>query len=108
MRQVFSIKDKDNRTWGTFQVARSEHGEVHGYLKTEQDFEQVRELFLEHERAFSNPDSDTELTGKKIVELGAYLVDSSSGERIDISNIIFINEDLLVSCELRIDGASFD
>lgn len=100
MYQSFTIKDKASRTWGTFEVVKSDHGKVHGYLNPTQEFEQIREIFLEHERTFFDTDSDTELTGRKIVDLGAYLVDNESGARIDIRNVIFINEDLLVTCDV--------
>lgn len=102
MYKSFTVKDAANRTWGTFEVARSDHGEVHGYLKATPEFEQVRETFLEHERAFFDADCDTEMTGRKIVGLGAYLIDNESGARIDIGNVIFIDENLLVSCELKL------
>lgn len=102
MYRSFTIKDKTNRTWGTFEVVRSHHGQVHGYLMAATEFDQVRHIFREHEKAFNDSDGDTDETAKKIVSLGAYLIDNESGARINIGNVIFINEAMLVTCELEV------
>ncbi len=97
MRQSFEIRDSANRIWGDFDVIKFEHGEVYGFLNANQAFNQVQGIFREHEKAFNDLNGDTESTGKKIIELGAYLIDNESGSRVNIE-VIFINEDLLVTC----------
>lgn len=98
--KLFSIKDKLTRNWGSFYVKGEKEGKIYGYLKPTKDFDEVRHIFNAHEKAFSDPDGDTTASGKAILDLGAYLVDDSSGNSFEINKIIFINENLLVTCEL--------
>jgi len=96
----YTIKDKYNRIWGCFYVVKEEFGHIYGYLKPTDCFDEVKQLFIEHEKAFLSPDGDTNITAHKIIQLGAYLVDNSSGEYVDISSTIFVSKELLVSCAI--------
>lgn len=92
--------DKDGRTWGSFEVIRETNGNIHGYLKATDEFKEIQHIFLEHSEGLPDPDSDPDKTISEILQLGAYLIDNQSGNRANINNIIFVNEDFLVTCEI--------
>lgn len=99
MAKKYTIKDKEGRVWGEFEVLGEMEGSIYGYLSTTNDFDKVKQIFIEHDAAISGPNGDTDVTSKRIIDLGAYLVDGDTKEDVDIGNVIFVNEDLLVTCE---------
>lgn len=101
MSKSYTIKDSSNRAWGSFGVIGEQHGKIYGYLVATDDYPKVKQIFVDHDEAISRSDGDTSKTTEKILALGAYLVDNESGEKINIGGIIFINENLLVTCELK-------
>ncbi|GMQ88658.1 MAG: hypothetical protein BMS9Abin09_0088 [Gammaproteobacteria bacterium] len=103
MSKSYTIKDSSNRSWGSFDVIGEQHGKIYGYLVVTADYSKVKQIFTDHDEAISRPDGDTSKTTEKILALGAYLIDNESGEKIDIGHIIFINENLLVTCEIKQD-----
>jgi hypothetical protein len=103
MKKSFIIKDRYDRVWGMVDVLGEEQGKTYGYLNATEEFNKVCHVFMDHNKAISDPQGNTEETGLKILELGAYLIDVASGIRIDISNIIFVNENLLVTFEITTD-----
>lgn len=104
MPKSFTIKDKHGRLWGSFEVQREYAGKIHGYLSPSKEFDNVRSVFLDHETALSSESGDTETTSHAIVQLGAFLINNDTGKKIDIKNFVFINSNLLVTCELPTDS----
>lgn len=100
LHRTFDIKDRFGRTWGSFSVQKVFNGNIHGQLHPASDFDSVRQIFIEHERAVESGIGDTETTTAAIVDLGAYVTDGC--QKFSIGSIIFISSQLLVTC--RIEG----
>ena len=100
MLNRYKIIDNQDRTWGTFTVSRIDNDNIHGYLEaTDIYIQSIHPIFIEHENTFLDPQDNTDKTIKKIIQLGAYLIDESTDKEIDIDKIIFINQNYLVTCK---------
>lgn len=100
MNTKYIIKDKENRSFGSFEVLGSNDDSVYGYLEPTSIFSEIQHIFDEHEKELSIPNSTGDDTIKNILNLGTYLIDSKTGKKIDTRGIIFINKDLLVTCNI--------
>lgn len=100
------VKDRYNRVWGEFVVSNQatdsqEDIEISGYLEPRESFNEVKSVFLDYEESISCEREGHEKKWKNIVGLGAYLEEKPGGKKLDIGNIIFITENLLVSCSIK-------
>lgn len=100
MRKIYVVMDKEGRTWGEFAPSGASADELHGKLKPSSGFGEVSGVFKAHEIAMTTGGDDASRSASAIVALGAYLVDKATGSRVDIDGVIFVSEDLLVSCRL--------
>ena len=95
---TYLIFDKLNRNWGTFKVEKVRYGCVHGKLAPTSVFSEVRPLFQQYDRYLT--ENSFEYSSSDIVELGVYLVEKTSNQKIDISDTIYISSELLVTCKI--------
>jgi hypothetical protein len=100
MPRSFEIRDRFGRNWGTFVANHDDGAEIHGRLSPGADFEKVLEVFARHDEAFDNGSTSLEGSADAIANLGAYLIDLETRHEYDVGGRIFVNRELLVSCEL--------
>jgi len=98
LNKTFEIKDEKSRSWGTFTVRQVFDSNINGRLHPSPDYDQVKQVFLDHEKVIESGIGDSEKTTSAILKLGAYLTDGV--KNYPISNILFISEKLLVTCKI--------
>ncbi len=105
INRCFRIKDVTGREWGTFTVnseTTNYIGEkkIHGYLKPTSSFNEIRNIFLTHEKEMSQKGSAIDTNWKEIVNLSPCLIDDVTNETLDVGGIIFVSDNKLVTCDL--------
>ncbi len=104
--KTYIIKDYVDRSWGEFTVKKEKttpmgSTNIHGYLNPSDQFSEVKNIFTAYNESVSKSSGPNSDQWKDIVKLSPFLVDAETQEMLDIGSMIFIDENLLVTCSIK-------
>lgn len=103
--QKYRVEDGVGRVWGVVTIKIVENSVAHGYLSPTIEFEEIMQLFREHDRFMSSIGSlETDSTSEIIAKLNVQLI-PEDGEMLLKPSAIFVNENYLLS--FRVEQSDF-